>query len=67
MIKVNLKKLAENPAQDKYYLGWFPENQVKKNLMEWLQEYDEVTLTPAKIGVLNAVAPWEGRPDDENV
>lgn len=67
MIKVNLKKLAENPAEDKYYIGWFDERAVKKSLFDWLKDYDEVTLTPAKIGVLNAVAPWEGRADGEDV
>ena len=58
MIRVVLVKRAENPANDLEYRGWFTEKDVKKNVPEWLLEYDEVQLSRAKIGVLNAVAPW---------
>ena len=58
MIRVTLVKRAENPANDIEYRGWFMEKDVKKNVQSWLTDYDEVQLSNAKIGVLNAVAPW---------
>jgi len=58
MIRVVLVKRAENPANDIEYRGWFMEKDVKKNVAAWLVEYDEVQLSRARIGVLNAAAPW---------
>ena len=58
MIRVTLVKRAENPANDIEYGGWFMEKDVKKNVQDWLTDYDEVQLSKAKIGVLNAAAPW---------
>jgi len=34
------------------------EKDVKKNVQSWLTDYDEVQLSKARIGVLNAAAPW---------
>jgi len=58
MIRVTLVKRAENPANDIEYRGWFMEKDVKKNVQSWLTDYDEVQLSKARIGVLNAAAPW---------
>ena len=58
MIRVTLVKRAENPANDIEYRGWFMEKDVKKNVQDWLTDYDEVQLSKARIGVLNAAAPW---------
>lgn len=58
MIRVTLVKRAENPANDIEYRGWFMEKDVKKNVQSWLKDYDEVQLSKARIGVLNAAAPW---------